>query len=65
MSYWRACERVVLGSILALSFSATLVAQGQQQPVETAQLQTPVSNAVRIEQWRPLLLRSMTPSGIL
>jgi hypothetical protein len=45
MSYWRACERVVLGSILALSLSAT--ARGQeQQPVENAQLQTPVNNAV-------------------
>ena len=41
MSYWRACERVVLGSILALSFSATLRAQEQQPPVESAQLQTP------------------------
>ena len=46
MSYWRACERVVLGSILALSFSAMANAQEQQQPVENAQLQTPAYNAV-------------------
>jgi hypothetical protein len=46
MSYWRACERVVLGSILALSFSATLRAQEQQPPTENAQLQTPGYNAV-------------------
>jgi hypothetical protein len=46
MSNWRACERLVLGSILALSFSATSGAQGQQQPVENAQLQTPGYNAV-------------------
>jgi hypothetical protein len=39
MSYWRAYERVVLGSILALSFSATLNAQ--EQPVESAQVQQP------------------------
>src|SRR5271170_5334406 len=45
MSYRRACECVMLGSILALSLSATLRAQ-EQQPVENAQLQTPVSNAV-------------------
>ena len=41
MSYWGACERVVLGLILALSFSATSRAQEQQPPVESAQLQTP------------------------
>jgi hypothetical protein len=46
MSYWRACERIVLGSILAVSLSATLRAQEQQAPVETAQLQTPANNAV-------------------
>jgi hypothetical protein len=46
MKYWRACERVVLGSILALSLSAASRAQEQQQPVENAQLQTPVSHAV-------------------
>ena len=46
MSCWRAWERIVLGSILALSFSATLRAQEQQLPVENAQLQTPVNNAV-------------------
>jgi hypothetical protein len=46
MSYWRACERVVLGSILALSFSAASRAQEQQQPVDNAQLQTPGYNPV-------------------
>jgi hypothetical protein len=46
MSYWRAWERIVLGSILAVSFSATVRAQEQQLPVENAQLQTPVNNAV-------------------
>ena len=46
MSYWRACERIVLGAILALSFSTILRAQEQQQPVENAQLQTPANNAV-------------------
>ena len=45
MNYWRACERAVLGSILALCFSAMAYAQ-EQQPVDTAQLQTPVNNAV-------------------
>jgi hypothetical protein len=46
MSYWRACERVVLATLLALSLPATSRAQEQQQPVENAQLQTPGYNAV-------------------
>jgi hypothetical protein len=46
MSYWKSYERVVLGAILALSFSTTLRAQEQQPPVENAQLQTPGYNAV-------------------
>ena len=46
MRNWRACERVILGSILVLSLSATSRAQDQQQPVENAQLQTPAKNAV-------------------
>jgi hypothetical protein len=45
MSYWGACERVVLGLILALSFSATASAQEQQQRVENAQLRTAVNPA--------------------
>jgi hypothetical protein len=46
MNYWRACGRVVMGLILAMSFSAMAFAQEQQQPVENAQLQTPAYNAV-------------------
>jgi hypothetical protein len=45
MSYWRASERLVLGLVLVMVFSATSRAQ-EQQPVENAQLQTPVSHAV-------------------
>ncbi len=46
MNYWRACERVILGLILALSFSVSSRAQVQQQAVENAQLQTPANNVV-------------------
>jgi hypothetical protein len=52
MSYWRACERVVLGSILTLSFSAMANAQ-EQQPVENAQLHTPAYNAVATSSTTP------------
>ena len=45
MSYWRACERIVFGSILVLSCAATSRGQ-EQQPVEKAQLQAPTSHAV-------------------
>jgi hypothetical protein len=38
MSYRRVCESVVLGSILALTFS--FMANAQEKPVESAQLQT-------------------------
>ena len=53
MSYRRAYERVVLGSILAFSFSATALAQ-EQQPVENAQLQTPAYNAVETSSTTPV-----------
>jgi hypothetical protein len=39
MSYWRACERVVLGLIFALA--VPFVANAQDQPVESAQVQPP------------------------
>jgi hypothetical protein len=39
MSYWRTCERVGLGLILALT--VPFVANAQEQPVETAQVQSP------------------------
>ena len=44
MSYWKVREGVLIGSILALSFSPNARAQ-EQAPVETAQVQT-ASNAV-------------------
>jgi opacity protein-like surface antigen len=45
MNHWKACARIVFGSLLVFCFHATARAQ-EQQPVETAQVRTPLNNAV-------------------
>ena len=63
MSNWRACEHVILGSILVLSLSATSRAQDQQQSVENAQLKRPQrtlwGRAVRPRLLPPLISGSL------